>query len=72
MSGLSRTPGKRVGAKHPPRVRIPPSPPKDPRAATPITQLPIIEVTTPKLVAMGKTIEARGALDGQIFRYAIA
>ena len=27
MSGLSRTPGKRVGAKHPPRVRIPPSPP---------------------------------------------
>ena len=28
MSGLSRTPGKRVRAKHPPRVRIPPSPPK--------------------------------------------
>ena len=27
MSGLSRTPGKRVGTKHPPRVRIPPSPP---------------------------------------------
>ncbi len=29
MSGLSRTPGKRVGANNPPRVRIPPSPPKD-------------------------------------------
>ena len=28
MSGLSRTPGKRVGANHPPRVRIPPSPPR--------------------------------------------
>ncbi len=27
MSGLSRTPGKRVGANNPPRVRIPPSPP---------------------------------------------
>jgi hypothetical protein len=43
--------------------------------------LPITEVTTPKLVAMAKKIEARGALDiakralqtcGQIFRYAIA
>ena len=28
MSGLSRTPGKRVGANNPPRVRIPPSPPR--------------------------------------------
>ena len=27
MSGLSRTPGKRVGAKNPPRVRIPLPPP---------------------------------------------
>jgi integrase len=44
-------------------------------------QLPIVDVTTPKLVAMAKKIEARGALDiakralqtcGQIFRYAIA
>lgn len=43
--------------------------------------LPIVDVTTPKLVAMAKRIEARGALDiakralqtcGQIFRYAIA
>ena len=43
--------------------------------------LPIVDVTTPKLVAMAKKIEARGALDiakrslqtcGQIFRYAIA
>ena len=43
--------------------------------------VPITEVTTPKLVAMAKKIEARGALDiakralqtcGQIFRYAIA
>ncbi len=33
MSGLSRTPGKRVRAKHPPRVRIPPSPPKGPLRA---------------------------------------
>ena len=30
MSGLSRTPGKRVGANNPPRVRIPPSPPVHP------------------------------------------
>jgi hypothetical protein len=28
MSGLSRTPGKRVRVHSPPRVRIPPSPPK--------------------------------------------
>jgi integrase len=43
--------------------------------------LPIVDITTPKLVAMAKRIEARGALDiakralqtcGQIFRYAIA
>jgi integrase len=43
--------------------------------------LPIADVTTPRLVAMAKKIEARGALDiakralqtcGQIFRYAIA
>ena len=43
--------------------------------------LPIVDVTTPKVVAMAKKIEARGALDiakralqtcGQIFRYAIA
>ena len=27
MSGLSRTPGKRVWVYSPPRVRIPPSPP---------------------------------------------
>ncbi len=27
MSGLSRTPGKRVGVNSPPRVRIPPLPP---------------------------------------------
>ena len=27
MSGLSRTPGKRVWGNTPPRVRIPPSPP---------------------------------------------
>ena len=27
MSGLSRTPGKRVRVNSPPRVRIPPSPP---------------------------------------------
>ena len=27
MSGLSRTPGKRVWVNSPPRVRIPPSPP---------------------------------------------
>jgi hypothetical protein len=30
MSGLSRTPGKRVGANNPPRVRIPLSPPVTP------------------------------------------
>ena len=35
MSGLSRTPGKRVGAKHPPRVRIPPSPPVGPLSGLP-------------------------------------
>ena len=28
MSGLSRTPGKRVWVYSPPRVRIPPAPPK--------------------------------------------
>ena len=28
MSGLSRTPGKRVWVHSPPRVRIPPVPPK--------------------------------------------
>src|SRR3989344_3970186 len=28
MSGLSRTPGKRVWVNSPPRVRIPPSPPR--------------------------------------------
>ncbi|VWX63272.1 hypothetical protein VARIO8X_90141 [Burkholderiales bacterium 8X] len=28
MSGLSRTPGKRVRVNSPPRVRIPPAPPK--------------------------------------------
>ena len=28
MSGLSRTPGKRVWVHSPPRVRIPPAPPK--------------------------------------------
>ena len=28
MSGLSRTPGKRVRVNSPPRVRIPPSPPE--------------------------------------------
>ena len=28
MSGLSRTPGKRVWVNSPPRVRIPPVPPK--------------------------------------------
>ena len=28
MSGLSRTPGKRVWVNSPPRVRIPPAPPK--------------------------------------------
>ena len=28
MSGLSRTPGKRVWVNSPPRVRIPPSPPE--------------------------------------------
>ena len=28
MSGLSRTPGKRVRVNSPPRVRIPPSPPR--------------------------------------------
>ena len=31
MSGLSRTPGKRVGANNPPRVRIPLSPPRHQR-----------------------------------------
>ena len=31
MSGLSRTPGKRVRVNSPPRVRIPPSPPTAPR-----------------------------------------
>ena len=35
MSGLSRTPGKRVRAKHPPRVRIPPSPPNGPLSGRP-------------------------------------
>jgi hypothetical protein len=30
MSGLSRTPGKRVGANNPPRVRIPILPPNGP------------------------------------------
>jgi hypothetical protein len=30
MSGLSRTPGKRVRVHSPPRVRIPPSPPATP------------------------------------------
>ena len=30
MSGLSRTPGKRVRVNSPPRVRIPPSPPNAP------------------------------------------
>ena len=30
MSGLSRTPGKRVGVNSPPRVRIPLSPPFSP------------------------------------------
>ena len=30
MSGLSRTPGKRVRVNSPPRVRIPPSPPGPP------------------------------------------
>ena len=29
MSGLSRTPGKRVWVNSPPRVRIPPAPPKN-------------------------------------------
>src|SRR4051794_35139770 len=29
MSGLSRTPGKRVRVNSPPRVRIPPSPPEN-------------------------------------------
>jgi hypothetical protein len=29
MSGLSRTPGKRVWGNTPPRVRIPPSPPNN-------------------------------------------
>ncbi len=34
MSGLSRTPGKRVWVHSPPRVRIPPVPPnKKPRSA---------------------------------------
>ena len=28
MSGLSRTPGKRVWVNSPPRVRIPPAPPE--------------------------------------------
>ena len=31
MSGLSRTPGKRVWDNIPPRVRIPPSPPNTPQ-----------------------------------------
>src|SRR5262249_26946320 len=31
MSGLSRTPGKRVWVNSPPRVRIPPSPPAEHR-----------------------------------------
>jgi hypothetical protein len=30
MSGLSRTPGKRVWVNSPPRVRIPPAPPNKP------------------------------------------
>lgn len=35
MSGLSRTPGKRVWVNSPPRVRIPPSPPnRDPSDAS--------------------------------------
>src|SRR5262249_41260309 len=33
MSGLSRTPGKRVWANNPPRVRIPPPPPPGQKAA---------------------------------------
>jgi hypothetical protein len=32
MSGLSRTPGKRVRVNSPPRVRIPPAPPKSLKA----------------------------------------
>jgi hypothetical protein len=33
MSGLSRTPGKRVRVSSPPRVRIPPAPPKSLKAS---------------------------------------
>ena len=33
MSGLSRTPGKRVWVNSPPRVRIPPAPPKPKKPA---------------------------------------
>ena len=33
MSGLSRTPGKRVWVNSPPRVRIPPAPPKQKKPA---------------------------------------
>ena len=38
MSGLSRTPGKRVGANNPPRVRIPLSPPD--KISNPVAALP--------------------------------
>ena len=33
MSGLSRTPGKRVWVNSPPRVRIPPAPPEQKKPA---------------------------------------
>jgi hypothetical protein len=33
MSGLSRTPGKRVWVNSPPRVRIPPAPPEQQKSA---------------------------------------
>ena len=33
MSGLSRTPGKRVWVNSPPRVRIPPAPPESKKPA---------------------------------------
>ena len=41
MSGLSRTPGKRVRANNPPRVRIPLSPPypKNPKIVSQINDL---------------------------------
>jgi endonuclease III len=57
MSGLSRTPGKRVGANYPPRVRIPLSPPVDHCLARQIANK-VVLMKTAQIDAFFSTLQA--------------